>query len=161
VGSDGRPVAVEWPATISRFFRRLFRQKSSAHGYVMLLTKLSPPQPARLKCLNQLLRFCTAPPLLLNSPIASFSLIPQLQHNSCLENRCVPLTHTLDFRARDFGVARIACHPWSELEHGIWRRFGPQFRGARLGHVFEGSGCPVPDAPYFRHTQSGSNRQQK
>jgi hypothetical protein len=61
-----------WPATISRFFRRLFRQKSSAHGYVMLLTKFSPPQPARLKCLNQLLRFCTAPPLLLNSPIAFF-----------------------------------------------------------------------------------------
>jgi hypothetical protein len=27
-------------------------------------------------------------------PIASFSLIPPLQHNSCLENRCVPLTHT-------------------------------------------------------------------
>jgi hypothetical protein len=34
-----------WPATISRFFRRLFRQKSSANGYVMLLTKFSPRSP--------------------------------------------------------------------------------------------------------------------
>ena len=39
--------------------------------YVMLLAKFSPPQPAGLKCVDQLLHFCTAPPLL-NSPKGLF-----------------------------------------------------------------------------------------
>jgi hypothetical protein len=37
------------------------------HGYIMLLAEFSPPQPAGLKGGDQLLHFCTAPPLL-NSP---------------------------------------------------------------------------------------------
>jgi hypothetical protein len=41
------------------------------HCYVMLLAKFSPPQPAGLKCVDQLLHFCTAPPLL-NSPKGLF-----------------------------------------------------------------------------------------
>jgi hypothetical protein len=34
------------------------------HGYLILLAKFSPPQPAGLKCFDQLLHFCTASPLL-------------------------------------------------------------------------------------------------
>jgi len=63
------------------------------HGSLMFLTKFSPPQPAGLKCVDQLLHFCTAPSLL-NPPNCFFFSHPSTSAQLIPGNRCVRLTHT-------------------------------------------------------------------